>query len=392
MIREMAKTKFHRERRTPAFFKTFARLLEEYRVANEQDWIDSPILMKLFNQACAAVGGEPIVDNGFVENGRVCQNFYAALAITKENLRILGADSYLLIEGNRNETGGFNFVLEYDNFIKYIDSIGDTALKIKAARKGTSSSKKKKPSTAKKEPQVIAPVVEEKPVVTKKRDHAKKDTSFDKKRVPLRRELRMALYAGALVNHLGSQADYGAIAKILGNNDYCCFKEFDRPRDEQLAFQFWSKAPGSLGNYFKLEGDIVTFQEGWDYPRLLETYMCCTDRTEVFCVLPISKAAQELCKSKYVNVNGSKVFPDNGIIALTIVLPNHLPNTLRDVSKYRDVLKDAVCVKNKLNFILPEDYDDEIDEKQLINLYLGLSTNISERTLNNKILFDAMSM
>ena len=388
----MAKTKFHRERRTPAFFKTFARLLEEYRVANEQDWIDSPDLMNLFNQVCVAVGGEPVADNGFVENGRVCQNFYAALTSTRENLRILGADSYLLFEGNRNETGGFNFVLEYDNFIKYIDSIGDTALKIKEGRKGTfSGKKKKKSSTAKKEPQVT-PVVEEKPAVSKKRNHVKKDVSSEKERVPMKHELRLALYAGALVNHLGNQADYGAIAKILGNNDYSPFEEFDRPRDEQLAFQFWSKAPGSLGNYFRMEGDIVTFQEGWDYPRLLETYMRCSDRTEVFCVLPISKAAQELCKSKYVNVNGSKIFPDNGIIALTLVLPNYLPNTLRDVSKYRDVLKDAVCVKNKLNFILPEDYDDEIDEKALINLYLGLSTNISERTLNNKILFDAMSM
>ena len=389
---KMAKTKFHRERRTPAFFKTFARLLEEYRVANEQDWIDSPDLMNLFNQVCVAVGGEPVADNGFVENGRVCQNFYAALTSTRENLRILGADSYLLFEGNRNETGGFNFVLEYDNFIKYIDSIGDTALKIKEGRKGTfSGKKKKKSSTAKKEPQVT-PVVEEKPAVSKKRNHVKKDVSSEKERVPMKHELRLALYAGALVNHLGNQADYGAIAKILGNNDYSPFEEFDRPRDEQLAFQFWSKAPGSLGNYFRMEGDIVTFQEGWDYPRLLETYMRCSDRTEVFCVLPISKAAQELCKSKYVNVNGSKIFPDNGIIALTLVLPNYLPNTLRDVSKYRDVLKDAVCVKNKLNFILPEDYDDEIDEKALINLYLGLSTNISERTLNNKILFDAMSM
>lgn len=385
------KTKFHRERRTPAFFKTFARLLEEYRVANLQDWIDSPDLMKIFNQACVAVGGEPIVDNGFVENGRVCQNFYAALTSTRENLRILGADSYLLFEGNRNETGGFNFVLEYDNFIKYIDSIGDTALKIKAARKGTFSGKKKKSSTAKKESQAT-PVVGEKPAVAKKRNHVKKDVSSEKERVPMKHELRLALYAGALVNHLGNQADYGAIAKILGNNDYSCFKEFDRPRDEQLALQFWSKAPGSLGNYFRLEGDIVTFQEGWDYPRLLETYMRRRDRTEVFCVLPISKAARELCESKYVDVNGSKVLPDNGIIALTLVLPNYLPNTLRDVSKYRDVLKDAVCVKNKLNFILPEDYDDEIDEKALINLYLGLSTNISERTLNNKILFDAMSM
>ena len=109
----MANTKFHRERRTPAFFKTFARLLEEYRAAKEHDWIDSPDLMKLFNQACVAVGGEPVIDNGFVANGRVCQNFYAALAVTKENLRILGADGYLIIEGNKNETGGFNFVLEY---------------------------------------------------------------------------------------------------------------------------------------------------------------------------------------------------------------------------------------------------------------------------------------
>lgn len=386
------KTKFHRERRTPAFFKTFARLLEEYRVANLQDWIDSPDLMKIFNQVCAAVGGEPVVDNGFVANGRVCQNFYAALSSMRQNLRILGADSYLLLEGNRNETGGFNFVLEYDNFVKYIDSIGDTALKIKTARKGTFSGKKKKSSTAtKKEPQGT-PTVKEKPAVAKKRNHVKKDVSSEKERVPMKHELRLALYAGALVNHLGNQADYGAIAKILGNNDYSCFKEFDRPRDEQLALQFWSKAPGSLGNYFRLEGDIVTFQEGWDYPRLLETYMRRRDRTEVFCVLPISKAARELCESKYVDVNGSKVLPDNGIIALTLVLPNYLPNTLRDVSKYRDVLKDAVCVKNKLNFILPEDYDDEIDEKALINLYLGLSTNISERTLNNKILFDAMSM
>ena len=386
----MANTKFHRERRTPAFFKTFARLLEEYRAAKEHDWIDSPDLMKLFNQACVAVGGEPVIDNGFVANGRVCQNFYAALAVTKENLRILGADGYLIIEGNKNETGGFNFVLEYDNFVKYIDSLGDTALKIRLAKRGTSSGRKKNSPTAKKEPQ--APIVEEKPVEVVKRNRAKKDTSLDKKRVPMRRELRLALYAGALVNHLGNQADFGAIAKILGNNDYSCFKEFDRPRDEQLAFQFWSKAPGSLGNYFKLEGDIVTFQEGWDYPRLLEAYMRCADRTEVFCVLPISKTAQELCKSKYVDVNGSKVFPDNGVIALTLVLPNYLPNTLRDVSKYRDALKDAVCVKNKLSFILPEDYDDKIDEKQLINLYLGLSTNISERTLNNKILSDAMSM
>lgn len=386
----MDKTKFHRERRTPAFFKAFARLLEEYRVKAKYDWIDSPDLMKIFNQACMAVGGQPVMDNGFVSNGRVCQNFYAALASMRENLRILGADSYLIFEGNKNETGGFQFVLEYDNFVKYIDSIGDTALKIKLAKRGTSSGRKKKPSTAKKQPPQT-PAVEGKPVVAKKRDHVK-DVSIEKKRIPMKHELRLALYAGALVNHLGNQADYGVIAKILGNNDYSPFEEFDRPRDEQLALQFWSKAPGSLGNYFRLEGDIVIFQEGWDYPRLLEAYMRCVDRTEVFCVLPISKSAQELCKSKYVNVNGSKVFPDNGIIALTLVLPNYLPNTLRDVSKYRDVLKDAVCVKNNLDFILPEDYDDEIDEKQLINLYLGLSTNISERTLNNKILFDAMSM
>ena len=384
-------TKFHRERRTPAFFKTFARLLEEYRRTNEQDWIDSPDLMKLFNQACVAVGGEPVKDDGYVVNGRVCQNFYAALAVTRENLRILGADSYLIIEGNKNETGGFNFVLEYDNFVKYIDSIGDIALKIRLAKRGTSSGRKKNSPTTKKKPQVT-PVVEEKPAVAKKCNHVKKDISPEEKRVPMKHELRLALYAGALVNRLGDQADYGTIAKILGNNDYSCFEEFDRPRDEQLALQFWSKAPGSLGNYFKMEGDIVTFQEGWDYPRLLETYMRRKDRTEVFCVLPISKAAQELCESKYVDVNGSKVFPDNGIIALTLVLPNYLPNTLRDVSKYRDVLKDAVCVKNKLDFILPEDYDNKINEKALINLYLGLSTNISERTLNNKILFDAMSM
>lgn len=379
----MANTKFHRERRTSAFFKTFAYLLEEYRQKVKYDWIDSPDLMKIFNQACTAVGGEPVADNGFVSNGRVCQNFYAALASMRDNLRILGADSYLLFEGNKNETGGFQFVLEYDNFIKYIDSIGDTALKIRLAKRGTSSSKKRKsPTTSKKEPQGT-PIVKEKPAAVKRSRDEEKDVSSVRKRVIPNREMRLAFFVGLLVNYLKDKADYGVIAKVISNNDFHSFKEYDRPRDNQLAYQFWAAGHEGLGDFFKLRDDIVSFKEGWNFESLKKAYIECRDRTKVFCVLPLSEETRDFAKNSGY-VTGSVEIPEKDILPLVFVCPNWRPSVIHKVSQFRGIFEKAIPVLGEFNFIIPEDTD--IDERDLINFHFGLTDKISERALNNILL------